>query len=101
MRLDADDFLIAGATAVFLMLGAHYARAHSWYDADCCDLTDCRPITGVIEHPNGYHYRNVVIPYGKARQSLDGGYHACFRGSSGEIRTINDVPCFYAPRGSF
>lgn len=86
--------------AFILLLGATPAAAHSWYDAACCDLNDCRPITGVTEHPDGYHYRNVVIPYGKARQSLDGGYHACFL-SGGKIRTVDDIPCFYAPRGSF
>lgn len=32
MRLDTDDFLIAGATAVFLMLGATYARSHAPYN---------------------------------------------------------------------
>jgi len=53
MRLDADDFLIAGATAVFLMLGATYARSHDIYDGVrdprgvlCCGGD---PVTGDCE----------------------------------------------------
>lgn len=72
--------------------------AHSWYDAACCNVNDCHPIEGVEERPDGYHYRNVVVPYGKARKSLDGGFHACFRSADGEIRTIDNIPCFYAPQ---
>jgi hypothetical protein len=55
------------------------ALAHSWYDAACCDVSDCRPIDGVEEHPDGYHYRGVVIPFTKARQSLDGGLSRLLR----------------------
>ena len=96
MRLDPHDFWIAGATAVCLMLGAQYARAHSWYDPWCCNTSDCQPINAdeVSEREDGYHYRQWVMPYKEARVSLDSGFHAC-EYPKGTMR------CFYAPGRAF
>ena len=92
MRLDPHDFWIAGATAVCLMLGVQYARAHSWFDPWCCNGDDCKPIDAneVREMPDGYHYREWVITYKDARVSLDREFYAC-EYPKGTMR------CFYAP----
>lgn len=96
MKLDAADFWIAGSTAIFLMIGASHAVGHSFYDPWCCNDSDCRPIDAdeVTSRPDGYHYRQWVIPYAEARMSADSGYHAC-EYPKGTMR------CFYAPGRAF
>lgn len=75
-----------------------YASAHSWYDPWCCSgdpiTGDCKPIAAgeVTERPDGYHFREFVIPYAQARVSVDRDFHWC-EFPKGTLR------CFYAPHG--
>jgi hypothetical protein len=71
------------------------AGAHEWYDTDCCDTRDCRPISGtnadgtrwseLREVEAGYEWtssqtgRVYVFPHSspKVRPSRNGEYHGC------------------------
>ncbi len=88
------------------------ATAHDWYERDCCDTTDCRPISGVKDGvpwseitDMGNHYiwqsrvsnRTYEIPKilngfanPNIRPSRDGFFHGCEPG--GET-----ARCIYAP----
>ena len=94
MKLDAEVFWLAASFLVALMAGASVARGHSWYDPWCCNENDCRQIDPdeVSARPDGYHYKQWVIPYKDARVSADRDYHAC-EYPKGQMR------CFYAPVG--
>lgn len=82
---------------LLLVLIAGQAAAHSWYDPWCCNGEDCKPVEDPSEVralPDGYHFRQWVIPYKDAKVSGDSGYHWCEL-PKGTMR------CFYAPPGGF
>lgn len=70
---------------LLLLLATSPALAHSWYDHDCCNLSDCRPVPAehVAEIEGGWKY----LPTGnefknepnmqRIRPSRDGKYHVC------------------------
>lgn len=70
-----------------------------WYDLDCCDLRDCRPIdeSEVRITPEGYVWTNetgsYVFPHDSTslRWSRDGQYHGC------EIKSTGRKLCLYRP----
>lgn len=86
---------------VALLLWSTPTLAHDWYDSDCCDIDDCRPISGVdaqgrpwseIEQTadgyvwtsskTGQVYRfreteTMVSGKPRIRPSRDGRYHGC------------------------
>lgn len=67
------------AAALGCWLG--HAIAHEWYPTECCSGGDCEPIpeTRVQFNSAGYVVDGkFVVPYGEARRSMDGRYHACF-----------------------
>lgn len=80
-----------------LLAAAVYAQEHEhginglpdWYDADCCNVRDCRPVPDediefgldklgqpvVIHKPTGLEFERS-----RWRTSQDERYHACYRG---------------------
>lgn len=80
----------------------HGVTVPDWYDYDCCNRADCRPVetkdvdfmTDKFAKPVAtYTHESVVLVYDKSRwrKSKDERYHACYRG---EI-----VYCIYIPIG--
>lgn len=80
------------------------ARAHDWYDRDCCDAKDCRPspVGEITLVPGGYEYRQegtgpvhfFKIGDPKIRNSQDNRFHAC-------PILYQQIPrCIYVPGGS-
>lgn len=89
-------FLVAGLGIAISLALAATAFAHSWYDAYCCNERDCRPYPeeNVRITPEGYRLHDgTLIPFSKARRSLDSDYHVC-------LYRDGTVRCFYAPVGS-
>ena len=78
----------AGAVGVVALI-----LAHSWYDAECCGLNDCRPAK--CEEFSSYNefgilYHSRVFHRGLVRPSKDGNCHICMS-QSGSVR------CAYFP----
>ena len=87
---------IVAALAVAISFGP--ARGHSFYDAYCCNGTDCAPIseTRVRVVVGGYLLDGkYFIAEKDARNSQDGDYHACFWPTPDTLR------CFYRPPMGF
>lgn len=69
-----------------------------WYDPDCCNLRDCRPVenkdvdfgTDKFNQPVAT-YKELTYDKSRWRKSKDERYHACFRG--------NVAYCIYIPIG--
>lgn len=69
----------------------HGVNVPDWYDSDCCDLQDCRPVPDTdveeIDHnvflhkPTGLEFRDTAANK-VVRQSKDGRFHVCYRGTS-------------------
>lgn len=104
MRLDPHDFWIAGATAVCLMLGAQYARAHSWYPWECCSDKDCEMVaaTSIKRDDTSWLLPNGErVPFDAARESPDPDFHWC-RYTNGAtdpiIKPAGKAPCFFVPK---
>jgi hypothetical protein len=60
------------------------AKAHSWYDQQCCSDNDCKPDDRVKEVQGGYLLPDgVLIPYGdkRLRASLNDQFHWCHNGA--------------------
>ena len=93
---------------LFVFLISH-ARAHSWYEPDCCSVDDCRPAKAgeVKETPQGYLVQGkYLIPYEspKVRQGKDSDLHICIAPvhpdvafQKGEVSVV----CIYEPIRSF
>lgn len=96
--------IAAAALAAFLLPGLAVAQTsapfhdHRFYSAQCCNGTDCEPITdgSVHESESGFaiEYRSVngdqvkgFIKRGLEKQSQDGRNHAC--------KMPNGVRCLY------
>lgn len=94
--------------ALILALLTTPAQAHSWYDAACCDDTDCAPVHASVVRatadgwlvrirPGGHvNYRkdqDLLLPYDdrKVRHSQDGEFHVCLSPLS------NTIYCIYVP----
>lgn len=91
--------LLAAVVALGLLVGG--AWAHSWYDRTCCDVSDCSPLPpdAVQVTPQGYRLPNgQLLPFARARVSMDRDYHWCRRSSSSPlIEPYGEQACFYAP----
>lgn len=97
------------------------ARAHEWYDPECCSDKDCAPLeskhvkitdsgyvvtVGPGEHPMIKHAPvSFVVPYHTARESPDGRYHACITeqhiSPDGTAQFGASLLCFYRPPMSY
>lgn len=80
---------------MLLAINADRADAHSWYDDDCCNTSDCAPYEGdVIEEDKGYRMGDgELIPYTskKIRQSVDNRFHLCMN------QYTKYIYCLYVP----
>lgn len=80
----------------------HGGSVVSWYDDDCCTCQDCRPVPdeeveeiapNVWKHlPTGLIFANTVGSK-KVRESKDGRFHVCYRGT-----TVFTGYCIYVKR---
>jgi len=87
-------YLLSAALLVAFMLNA---KAHSWYDFDCCSDNDCAPLSpdDVATTPQGYRIKGTwTVPYSapQIRPSRDHDYHLC-EYPKGTVR------CLYVPAG--
>lgn len=59
----------------------HAARAHEWYDPECCSGEDCRPVHAdeLIETEKGWKHLPSGIEFRKdqVRPSKDRHFHIC------------------------
>lgn len=90
-------------TLILLLWLALPASAHHWYDSECCNHQDCRPVSGAVEErPEGYFVAEVgeLVPHGssKIKRSLDGDFHVCVYTPAGGKQTVR---CLYAPPRGF
>lgn len=101
-------FVIAIVFAVYAFVAKAETHDHGinvpdWYDNDCCNNNDCRPVennevdffSDKFAQPIAiYTHGDIIRVYDKSRwrKSKDERYHACFRG---EI-----VYCIYIPIGA-
>ena len=96
--------------SVALIASVSAASAHSWYDADCCNLQDCEPIArSTVTLIPGFGYEVTLRPgehfkvtegepavtrrftFEEARPSADADFHACVFGQR--------ILCLYEPMG--
>jgi hypothetical protein len=112
---------VALGTTIGLMASWSDARAHSFYDPECCSDKDCAPIdsklvritdsgyvvtVGPGQHPMVKHAPvSFVIPYHTARESPDGRYHVCITeqhvSPDGTAQFGASMLCFYRPPMSY
>jgi hypothetical protein len=94
----------AFATFMIALAVTTYAKAHSWYELECCDTRDCEPIPAdqVKVTPEGFITPDgQLIPFASARVSADRDYHWCKyqKNSTAVIWPHEKRACFYAPAG--
>jgi len=85
--------LIVTIWVAFTALTLSHVKAlpHSWYDADCCSETDCKPVPNedVEEIEGGWKYLPTGVEFKdtaqkqKIRPSHDGRFHVCLGQYSG------------------
>lgn len=97
------DRLIALAAILMLVFGwAAGARAHEWYDPDCCGGNDCEPVSHVsFVAADARSTPTMVVTTSlgtkplteatKVRSSKDGRMHACIY--------MGRLLCLYLPPG--
>ncbi len=105
--------IIALTLCMIAFSAVFQAKAHSWYDAACCNTYDCepvdqhvvRPVEGgwlVTIKPGDHRFAKVegqyLIPYNdpRARQAKDDQFHVCMNSyvtPEGKQRII----CIYVP----
>jgi hypothetical protein len=89
LRKDPLGWCIIAVLALLVVVAlARQARAHSWYDPDCCSDRDCEPVRTtafVASDPRSVPVMVVTTSFGtkpvtqetKIRQSRDNRMHAC------------------------
>lgn len=91
-------FLLSLVIAAKAQEHNHGINVPDWYDPDCCNLQDCRPVldkdvdfsTDELNQPV-VRYKELIYNKSRWRRSKDERYHACFRGET--------VYCIYIPTG--
>lgn len=87
--------------ALFFLLLAGPALAHSWYPWECCSDRDCYvvPVERVRVVPGGWMLDGFFVSHGEARPSPDGLFHICrTQDGKGElIRPTQKPACAWAP----
>jgi hypothetical protein len=96
--------------ALMLAAGAPAVKAHSFYSQFCCNDQDCQPIPtrAVQVTPRGYLVTlrpsdhkmlsaepapvQYLVPFSEAKESPDGGYHACILPYA-----LTTMRCLYVP----
>jgi hypothetical protein len=89
---------------LMIIVLASTARAHSWYEPECCDTRDCEALLPeqVKVTPEGYVTPDgELIRFDEARVSADKDFHWCKyqRDSTKVIQPFEKRKCFYAPVG--
>lgn len=91
IALSAMVMLVTSAHPQPVILHEHGGDIPDWYDADCCNLQDCRPVADnevdfglnslgqpiVIHKPTGLEFTKD-----RWRISKDERFHVCYRGTS-------------------
>jgi hypothetical protein len=103
-RLVVTAMIILWAIVLAWLFSYHSARAHSWYELECCDTRDCEPLAPdqVKVTPEGYITPDgQLIRFGEARVSADKDFHWCKyqKNSTAVIWPLDKRACFYAPAG--
>ena len=95
--------VIALLVLAVMSLAIADAKAHSWYDPDCCSDRDCEPVSSiafVASDPSAVPVMIVTTSFGtkpltpqtKVRESKDSRMHACiYQGA---------LLCLYMPPGN-
>lgn len=90
--------------ALACALAAPAARAHDWYDSQCCQEHDCRPVPceTITAVPNGFDYKDphdhaiYFFTRDKMKPSQDERCHVCLHGS-----VVHAPLCLYLPVSSW
>jgi hypothetical protein len=99
--------ILAGVAAALLTyFFASPAKSHDWYDKECCDVRDCKPLLPeqVKVVPEGYITPDgELIRHNETRISLDQDYHWCKYqpDSTKVIQPYTKKKCFYIPQPTF
>lgn len=89
---------------VLSALAMRPAKAHSWYEAECCSAQDCEPLSPDDVRIEGDDYvlpTGHRVPMSKARRSRDRDFHWCRTLTTPRvfIEPAGRLQCFYAPQG--
>jgi hypothetical protein len=94
-------FFVVLVAFLTFVLWSEVAKAHSFYEASCCNDRDCAPLPPeqVQVTPQGYVLPNgQTVPFGQERVSPDKDYHWCrYPGTQPLVHPYNERVCFYAP----
>jgi hypothetical protein len=92
VRSDDDAFCIFMAVviilcAMFVAFVPRAAKAHSWYDVECCHNDDCKPVAYEdVEEVGGGSWRHVpsgtVFTRAMVKPSKDRHFHVCIGNKS-------------------
>jgi hypothetical protein len=72
--------ILAVLVGALIAIGASKAKAHSWYDWECCHEQDCKPVDQEeVEEIGGgkWLHKPTKQPFESVRPSKDGRFHAC------------------------
>lgn len=105
-KSDGSWLIVVLAALAVLLAFVAQARAHSWYDHDCCHEKDCSEVTNTSQvQLTGEKLPTLVVttrfgtapltPQTKVRQSKDNNMHACIL--PGEMGSPPYLHCLYLP----
>jgi hypothetical protein len=100
--------IVSAICLMIVVIAATPLRAHSWYDHDCCNTTDCFPVADAVvtatpngwlvrikpgDHPLAFKESTFLVPYtnDKVRMSQDEKFHVCLG------KHTNTLFCIYVP----
>lgn len=93
--------VVLAALCFYIAFFLTEARAHSWYDPECCSGKDCRPAKDVVVRDDGSIVITtedgisvIVPPSLPRRQSHDNKWHVCPYPSS---ELVLRARCVYEP----
>jgi hypothetical protein len=79
----------------------HAARAHSWYDPECCSDQDCFPVEvdDVIETAEGWKHlpTGTVFSKEQVKPSKDNRFHVCI---GNKPHDMGRAYCIYVLQGT-
>lgn len=90
------------AAMVMITILVPSARAHEWYDTECCSGDDCHPAApgDVVETPGGWLIKSlkITVPFAAARISADDQFHLCqYNLGKGDLISSGGRACLYVP----
>ncbi|MGL5447461.1 MAG: hypothetical protein ACRDBL_09145 [Rhabdaerophilum sp.] len=105
-RLLGFVLIIALALALFGLVSAGRAKAHSFYPYECCHDQDCWPMgrgerePDPVLTPQGWRlFDGEIVAFADTRPSPDGRFHVCRKGGAAEGAVIraSGKPCLWVP----